>query len=66
MALALVLAATIGHADRLGLAADATPGAATPGGGRFVPLADRPAQLVAGSCAKPGDVIVDLTALAAP
>jgi hypothetical protein len=69
--LALALAAlTMGRVDRLGMAADATPGAtprvATPGAARFVPLADRPAQLIAGNCAKPGDLVVDLTALAAP
>ncbi|HEU5433385.1 MAG TPA: hypothetical protein VFU81_17095 [Thermomicrobiales bacterium] len=65
--LAIVVAALmVGGPDRLGLAADATPGAATPRAGQFVPLADRPAQLVAGRCAKPGETVADLTALAAP
>jgi hypothetical protein len=65
LAVALVAMALVRPA-RWGMAADATPGAATRVAGRYVPLADRPAQLVAGSCAKPGDSVADLTALAAP
>lgn len=65
LAVALAAMALVRPA-RWGMAADATPGAATPVAGRYVPLADRPAQLVAGSCAKPGAAVTDLTALAAP
>ena len=69
LTLAAVLAVAPGTAGLAQVAtpAAATPAAATPAGpAMLIPLADRPAKIVAGTCDTPGATLAELTSLVAP